>query len=158
MEEFHSVEDEFNHHLKLANEGSHISQMYVSYAYQYGRGVKKCLKSSKSWIEKSDQNGNAVAKARKLVFGWGVEKDVKKSFELLTEYFQKERDKLEEEIGYVMLGFFFHKGQGVEKDLKRAFEFYRKSAKVRKKKKRFWICFFFFFFLFFFFLFFFFFF
>ena len=77
---------EFEKHLKNEKDDP-IAQLYLSYYYKYQGEDQKSIE----YLEKSANAGNKVALSRKYYFGCNVQKDRKKSFQILEEELKREK-------------------------------------------------------------------
>lgn len=93
--------------------------------YAIGMGVHQSYKQAHKWYVKSANQGNDSAQVAIAILysrGFGVEKNYKKAFDLLSQYSNSDS------TAQFYLGQMYHHGLGVNSDLSKAKEWYKKSC------------------------------
>eukprot|EP01091_Cochliopodium_minus_P005585 TRINITY_DN15492_c0_g1_i1.p1 TRINITY_DN15492_c0_g1~~TRINITY_DN15492_c0_g1_i1.p1 ORF type:complete len:203 (+),score=32.16 TRINITY_DN15492_c0_g1_i1:31-639(+) len=115
---------------KGAENNDPVSQLYLSYLYQYGTLCEKDEQKTFDLLIKAEQNGSMVAKARRFYFGFGVFEDCKTSLKIMKECIEMERTLEENTILYHMLGYLYEYGEAGETNIPIAKEYYEKAIKL----------------------------
>ncbi|MDR0218179.1 MAG: sel1 repeat family protein [Enterobacteriaceae bacterium] len=111
----------------LAEKNDALAQNVLSMLYYFGIGITRNPNEGLKWIEKSANNGNAIAQNNLgtlyLNGTYPLKKDLKKSF----EWFRKSAEQGVAEAQY-NLASSYHNAKGVEKNDEDAFYWYQKAA------------------------------
>ena len=101
---------------KAAEQGDALSQYYLGFAYQHGKGrLLKDYKQAMFWYQKSAEQGDADAQT-KLGLAYYLGKGVPRDYQKAVDWYKKSAAQNNYNAQY-MLGLAFCEGRGVTKNL-----------------------------------------
>ncbi|HBO37962.1 MAG TPA: hypothetical protein DD638_04815 [Pasteurellaceae bacterium] len=104
-----------------------LGQLYTNDDNDTSYGIKKDVAEGIKWYQKGVDNGSSLAMvdlAYHYYSGEGVDKDLKKAFDLYTKASEEDH----EESATYMVAYMYQYGEGVDKNLKKAFDLYSQLA------------------------------
>lgn len=122
-----NFEQDFEKHMKLAQQGDARSQCLVALCYAEGRGIPQDAGKAYQWYLKSAEQDFAFAQsnlANCYEFGKGVPKNLKTAFDWKNKAAHLGLASAQNELGY-----YYENGIGVPQDFKKALGWYLKAAK-----------------------------